>query len=58
MQESSHFVGLDVHKDSIVIAAAESGREPARILATTTHDLQRLRRQLRKLGEPGDISVC
>lgn len=58
MSEFTHFVGMDVHKDTIVIAVAEPGREPARILATIPHDLQRLRRQLRKLGDPEDISVC
>ncbi len=29
MSKSLRFVGLDVHKDSIVIAVAEEGREPA-----------------------------
>ena len=28
------FVGLDVHKDSIVIAVAEEGREAARVVGT------------------------
>jgi hypothetical protein len=29
MNKSLRFVGLDVHKDSITIAVAEEGREPA-----------------------------
>jgi len=29
MSRSLRFIGLDVHKDLIVIAVAESGREPA-----------------------------
>ena len=32
----TRFVGLDVHKDSIVIAVAELGREAARVLGNRT----------------------
>jgi hypothetical protein len=32
MRKNLRFVGLDVHKDSISVAVAESGREPARLL--------------------------
>jgi hypothetical protein len=32
-------VGLDVHKDSISVAAAELGRAPARLIGKVTHDL-------------------
>jgi hypothetical protein len=32
MKKNLRFVGLDVHKDSIAIAVADSGREPARLL--------------------------
>ena len=34
MRKNLRFVGLDVHKDTISIAVAESGREPARLLET------------------------
>ena len=38
MSKSLRFVGLDVHKDSIVIAVAEEGREAAlfMLISSTT----------------------
>jgi len=38
MKKNLRFVGLDVHKDTISIAVAESGREPARLLETIPAD--------------------
>lgn len=58
MREFTHFVGLDVHKDTITIAVAEAGREPARVLGTLPHDLRRLRQALLRLGDAADIAVC
>jgi hypothetical protein len=38
MEERTKFhVGLDVHKDSISVAAAELGRAPARLIGKVTH---------------------
>ena len=31
-------VGLDVHKDSISVAAAEPGRAPGRLVGKVVHD--------------------
>lgn len=43
MEEGTKFhVGLDVHKDSVSIAAAELGRAPARLVGKVTHDLNKL----------------
>ena len=43
MKERTKFhVGLDVHKDSISVAAAELGRAPARLIGKVTHDLNKL----------------
>ncbi len=33
------YIGLDVHRDTIVIAVARSGREAAMQLATIRHDM-------------------
>lgn len=52
-----HFVGLDVHKDSICIAVADDGRAKARSLGTVAHDMGKLVRQLAKLGEPAQVHV-
>lgn len=49
------FVGLDVHKDTIVVAAAEAGRAPGRVLGTIAHDVPRLLKMLVRLGGPVHI---
>jgi transposase len=51
------FVGLDVHKDSIVLALAEGDQAPE-VLATLPHDIPRLIRRLRKLGSTGALRCC
>jgi transposase len=43
-------VGLDVHKDSISVAAAEPGRAPARLIGKVTHDVNKLLKVLAKIG--------
>jgi transposase len=52
------FVGLDVHKDSIVVAAAESGRGPGRVVATVPFEWKALRKVLEKLGPKSAIACC
>ena len=53
------YIGLDVHKDSIVIAVADEGREPARAFKTIPHDAVRLLKELRRLTpEGGRLLVC
>lgn len=52
------FVGLDVHKDSIVIAVAEAGRGPARGVATVPFEEKALRKVLEKLGPKAAVSCC
>jgi transposase len=51
------FVGLDVHKDSIAIAAAEAGRSAARLVGQITHDVPKVIKTLARLGEPGALHV-
>ncbi|HJV96434.1 MAG TPA: IS110 family transposase [Albitalea sp.] len=49
--------GLDVHKDSIAIGAAEPGRTPGRVVGTIAHDVPKLLKQLAKLGGPTRVHV-
>lgn len=58
MKQFSTYVGLDVHKDSISIAVADEGREPARFLTKIANDLTRLKKRLAKLGAPERILIC
>jgi transposase len=51
------FVGLDVHKDSIVIAVAETGREAARVMGSVPNEGKALSKVLDKLG-PRPWVVC
>jgi transposase len=52
------FVGLDVHKDTISIAACDGGsREPARFVGTVSSDVRQVLKTLAKAGEPGEVSV-
>ena len=51
MEERSKIhVGLDVHKDSISVAAAEPGRAPGRLIGKVTHDVNKLLKVLAKVG--------
>ena len=52
------FVGLDVHKNSIVVAVAEAGRGPARVVATVPFEWKALRKVLEKLGPKSAVSCC
>lgn len=51
------FVGLDVHKDSISIAACDMSREPARFVGTVSSDVRQVIKALSKAGEPSEICV-
>jgi len=50
-------VGLDVHKDSITVAAAEPGREAARVVGKLVHDVNKLVKMLDKVGPPQRLHV-
>ena len=50
-------VGLDVHKDSISVAAAEPGRVPGRLVGKVTHDVHKLVKVLAKVGSPGQLHI-
>ena len=54
MKTLNKYVGLDVHKDTTVIAVAESGREgEVRLYGQIDSDLAALEKVLRKLGGEG-----
>ena len=58
MQEAiKFFVGLDVHKDTIAMAVAEAGRQPARALGTVAHHVPRLLKALARLGAPHQVHI-
>ena len=50
-------VGLDVHKDSITVAQALPGRDPARVVGKVAHDIPKLLKVLSKLGSPEQLHV-
>ena len=58
MSKSLRFVGLDVHKDSIVIAVAEEGRQPAELYGKIPNDWGILRKTLRRLGKGYSLRCC
>jgi transposase len=56
MKTLNKYVGLDVHKDTTVIAVAESGREgEVRLYGQIASDLTALEKVLRKLGGDGIV---
>ncbi len=55
MSTSVIYVGLDVHKDSIVIAVAGEGQEAAENWKTIPYDGVRLRKALKMLGKDGAL---
>ena len=50
-------VGLDVHKDTIAIAQAAPGRDPARLMDEIAHDVNRLIRKPQPLGDPAGVHI-
>ena len=51
------YVGLDVHKDSISVAAAELGRSPARLIAKVAHDVNKLLKVLGRIGSAEQLHL-
>jgi len=58
MTNVAQYVGLDVHKDSISIAVAREGRDPAEHLARIPNDPTRLLKKLDRLGRRTNLHVC
>jgi transposase len=58
MEERTKFhVGLDVHKDSISVAAAELGRSPARLIGKVAHDVNKLLKVLARIGSAEQLHL-
>jgi transposase len=49
------FIGLDVHKDTIVMSVAETGNAEALVVGTFPNDVNRILKQLKKLS--ADLSL-
>lgn len=58
MSLTLRYVGLDVHKDTIVIAVADVGREAAEEFAVIAHDYPLLLKKLKRLGAPAQLRCC
>lgn len=52
------YVGLDVHKDSIVIAVADEGRGAVREIGTFASDWQSLHKPLTRLAKGFTLTIC
>ncbi len=58
MKKSLHYIGLDVHKETMTIAIAESECTPAYVLATIPNDWASLCKHLDQLGPRKYLRVC
>lgn len=59
MRETTRFLGLDVHAETIAVAVAEAGRDgEVRSLGTIPNDPQAVRRLLKKLAPVGTLHAC
>ena len=59
MRSKVRYLGLDVHKETIVIAVADAGRGEARVWKTIPHDVKRLERELKQLSADGaELELC
>ncbi len=59
MQKIAQFVGLDVHRDTVAMAVAKGGRGmEVRDLGVMPHDVPKLVRRIRLLGDPGTVHVA
>lgn len=58
MNSIIRYVGLDVHKASVVIAVAEPGTSPATVVATVPNDPAAVLKVLRRLEASGALRVC
>jgi transposase len=58
MKDSQKFVGLDVSKDTIAVAIADSGRGEPRFHGTIQNKPENIRKLMKKLGNLENLLVC
>lgn len=59
MRNTTRYVGLDVHAESISVAIAESGRKAeVRYLGAIANDLGAIRKLIKKLGSKTKLQFC
>ena len=55
----THYIGLDVHKDTIAIAAAKANsRAQPTFIGTTQYSPKQIRKALSKFGTPSTMRLC
>jgi transposase len=52
----THYVGLDIHKDSVAIAIAHAGRDAPQFVGTTAANLARVCAAVTVIAELGDLT--
>lgn len=55
---STIYVGMDVHKDSVMVAVFEGQATEAQLVERLPNDLRRLRRLFERLAKRGDVRAC
>lgn len=55
---SVRFVGLDVHKDTVMVAVAEAGDRPAEVLGKWSSEEGAVLANLKRLGPVSSLRVC
>lgn len=58
MKDIQKFVGLDVSKDTIAVAIADSGRGEPRFHGTIHNNPESIRKIIKQLGKPENLLVC
>lgn len=58
MNNVTKYVGLDVSKEKIAVAVADSGREPARYWGDIPNQVESVRKVLKRIGDPNQMEVC
>lgn len=58
MQFVQKYVGLDVSKEKIAVAVAETGRDAARYVKAIAHEPAAIRKLIKELGDPSTLAFC